>query len=184
MKVKNKIKDYVKKIIFVCSGLFVIVGTFVLYRVENVDASTAPKKYGAWTLNCTLNNEKQQLCFLSQQINNLEKDKEKEILAIYHIGYFNGEQEAKELKIIEIVPPNVQIPAGTIINSGGKQLAAGKYVNCTINGCQAVATIIKDDLEMILSNENHLEFITSDGKQAKISFVKDGLKEGLKALEK
>ncbi len=86
-------KDCIKKIAFIFSGLFIITGTFVLYSIENVNASTAPQKYGAWTLNCTLNNENKQLCFLSQQINNLEKDKEKEILAIYHIGYFNGEQK-------------------------------------------------------------------------------------------
>lgn len=177
-------KNYVKKIAFICSGLFIIVGTFVLYRIENVDASTAPKKYGAWTLNCTTNNEKKQLCVLSQQINNTVKDKEKEILAIYHIGYFDGEQEEKELKLIEVVPPNVQIPSGTIISSGNKQIAAGKYVNCTINGCQAVVTITKDDIETILSSDNQLVFITSDGKQAKIPFIKDGLKEGLKFLEK
>lgn len=177
-------KNYIKKITFICSGLFIIVGTFVLSRVENVDASTAPRKYGAWTLNCATNNDEKQLCVLSQQINNTAKDKEKEILAIYHIGYFDGEQEEKELKLIEVIPPNVQIPNGTIINSGSKQLAAGKYVNCTINGCQAVATITKDDIGMILSNDNQLVFITSDGKQAKILFIKDGLREGLKALEK
>ena len=176
-------KDYVKKIAFVFSGLFIITGTFVLYSIQNVDASTTPKKYGAWTLNCTLN-EKKQLCFLSQQINNLEKDKEKEILAIYHIGYFNQEQEEQELKIIEIVPSNVQIPAGTIINSGDKRIAAGKYVNCTVNGCQALATITQNDLDMILSNNNYVELITADGKQAKISFIKDGLKEGIKALSR
>ena len=51
-------KDCIKKIAFVLSGLFIITGTFIVYRVENVDASSAPKKYGAWTLNCTLNNEK------------------------------------------------------------------------------------------------------------------------------
>jgi|GEM_PF-4218767 len=177
-------KDCIKKIAFVCSGLFLIVGTFVLYRVENVDASSAPKKYGAWTLNCTLNNDKKQLCFLSQQINNTEKDKEQEVLAIYHIGYFNQEQEEKELKILEIVPSNVQIPAGTVINSGEKRIAAGKYVNCTINGCQALAVITPNDLDLILSNDNYVELITADGKQAKISFIKDGLKEGLKALSK
>ncbi|ABV75238.1 hypothetical protein A1C_04900 [Rickettsia akari str. Hartford] len=187
-------KDCIKKVAFVLSGLFIITSTFILYRVTNVDASSTPKKYGSWTLNCTLNNEKKQLCFLSQQINNLEKDKEKEILAIYHIGYFNVEQEEQELKIIEqeeqelkiieIVPSNVQIPAGTVINSGDKRIAAGKYINCTINGCQALAVITKDDLEMILSNDNYIELITADGKQAKISFIKDGLKEGLKALSR
>ncbi|AFC70962.1 invasion associated locus B family protein [Rickettsia australis] len=175
-------KDCIKKVAFVLSGLFIITGTFIVYKVEKVDASSAPKKYGAWTLNCTLNDEKKQLCFLSQQINNLEN--EKEILAIYHIGYFNGEQEEQELKIIEIVPSNVQIPAGTVINSGDKRIAAGKYVNCTINGCQALAVIKKDDLDMILSNDNYIELITADGKQAKISFIKDGLKEGLKALSR
>lgn len=51
-------KDCIKKIAFVFSGLFIITGTFVLYSIENVNASTAPKKYGAWTLNCTLNNDK------------------------------------------------------------------------------------------------------------------------------
>ncbi|WP_233466328.1 invasion associated locus B family protein [Rickettsia tamurae] len=117
-------------------------------------------------------------------MNNLEKDKEKGILAIYHIGYFNGEQEEQELKIIEIVPSNVQIPAGTVINSGDKRISAGKYVNCTVNGCQVLAILIKDDLDMILSNDNYLELITTDGKQAKISFIKDGLKEGLKALSR
>ncbi|ABV73271.1 chaperonin GroEL [Rickettsia canadensis str. McKiel] len=176
-------KDYVKKIAFVFSGLFIITGNFVLYSIQNVNASTTPKKYGAWTLNCTLN-EKKKLCFLSQQINNLEKDKEKEILAIYHIGYFNQEQEEQELKIIEIVPSNVQIPAGTIINSGDKRIAAGKYVNCTVNGCQALATITQNDLDIILSNNNYVELITADGKQAKISFIKDGLKEGIKALSR
>ncbi|WP_341787618.1 invasion associated locus B family protein [Rickettsia endosymbiont of Cantharis rufa] len=177
-------KDCIKKIAFIFSGLFIITGTFVLYSMENVDASTAPKKYGAWTLNCTLNNKKKQFCFLSQQINNLEKDKERGILAIYHIGYFNQEQEEKKLKIIEIVPSNVQIPAGTVINSGDKLIAAGKYVDCTINGCQALAVITKDDLDMILSNDNYVELITADGKQAKISFIKDGLREGLKALSR
>ncbi|HJD58783.1 MAG TPA: invasion associated locus B family protein [Rickettsia endosymbiont of Ceroptres masudai] len=175
-------REYIKKIAFVFSGLFIITGTFVLYSIENVNASTAPKKYGAWTLNCTLNNEKKQLCFLSQQINNLEKDKE--ILAIYHIGYFDGEHEEQELKIIEIVPSNVQIPAGTVINSGDKRISAGKYVNCTVNGCQALAIITKDDLDALLSNDNYLELITADGKQAKISFIKDGLKEGIKALSR
>lgn len=176
--------NYVKKIVFVCSGLFVIVGTFVLYRVENVDASITPKKYGAWNLNCTLNNKQKQICYLSQQINNTEKDKEKEILAVYHIGYLNREQDTKELKIIEIVPPNVQISAGTIINSSEKGIAPGKYVNCTINSCQAIATITKDELEMILSNDNYIELITADGKQIKFSFITNGLKEGLKALER
>ncbi|CEO17268.1 hypothetical protein RMONA_04415 [Rickettsia monacensis] len=37
---------------------------------------------------------------------------------------------------------------------------------------------------MILSNDNYLELITTDGKQAKISFIKDGLKEGLNALSR
>ncbi len=37
---------------------------------------------------------------------------------------------------------------------------------------------------MILSNDNYLELITADGKQAKISFIKDGLKESLKALSR
>ena len=177
-------REYIKKIAFVFSGLFIITGAFILYSIENVSASTAPKKYGAWTLNCTLNNEKKQLCFLSQQINNREKYKEKEILAIYHIGYFNGEQEEQDLKIIEIVPSNVQIPAGTVINSGDERIAAGKYVNCTVNGCQALAVITKDDLDMILSKDNYLELTTADGKSAKISFIKDGLKEGLKALSR
>ncbi|XVN40880.1 MAG: invasion associated locus B family protein [Rickettsia endosymbiont of Argas persicus] len=176
-------KNYIKKIAFICSGLFVIAGTFILYRTE-VDASSTPKKYGAWTLSCTLDNEKKQICFLSQQINNIEKDKEKEILAIYHIGYFNKEQNTKELRIVEILPPNVQIPAGTVINSGGTQLAAGKYVNCTTQGCQAVAIISESDLDSILSNDNYIEFLTADGKHAKISFIKDGLKEGVKALER
>lgn len=177
-------KNYIKKTIFVCSGLFVIVGVFVLFRVENVNASTAPKKYGSWNLNCNLNNEQKQIYFLSQQINNTEKDKEKEILAMYHIGYFNNDQSIKELKLIEVLPPNVQIPAGTAINSGEKNIAPGKYINCTINSCQAIATITKDDIEMILSNDNYLEFITADGKQAKITFIKHGLNEGLKVLER
>ncbi|HJD56377.1 MAG TPA: invasion associated locus B family protein [Rickettsia endosymbiont of Pyrocoelia pectoralis] len=177
-------KNNIKKITFICSGLFIIVGTFLLYRIENVNASSAPKKFGAWNLNCTVNNNQQQFCFLSQQIHNSEKDKEKEILAIYHIGYFNnGEQETKELKIIEILPPNVQIPAGTAINSGEKLIAAGKYANCTNQGCQAIAVITPSDLDSILSNENYVEFLTADGKQAKISLIKNGLKEGLKALK-
>ncbi|KJV89313.1 hypothetical protein RBEAN4_0285 [Rickettsia bellii str. RML An4] len=37
---------------------------------------------------------------------------------------------------------------------------------------------------MILLNDNYLEFITADGKQAKITFIKHGLKEGLKVLER
>lgn len=177
-------KNNIKKIAFICSGLFIIVGTFVLYRIENVNASSAPKKYGAWNLNCTVNNNQQQFCFLSQQINNIEKGKEKEILAIYHIGYFNNiEQETKELKIIEILPPNVQIPAGTSINSAGKYIAAGKYVNCTTQGCQAIANITQSELDIILSNDNYVEFLTAEGKQAKVSFIKNGLKEGLKALK-
>lgn len=103
---------------------------------------------------------------------------------MYHIGYFNSDQSKKELKLIEVLPPNVQIPAGTAINSGEKNIAPGIYINCTINSCQAIATITQDDIEMILSNDNYLEFITADGKQAKITFIKHGLKEGLKVLER
>ena len=178
-------KDYIKKNAFICSGLFLIVGTFVLYNIKNVDASsTALKKFGAWTLNCTLNNDKKQICFLSQQINNTEKGKEKEVSAIYQIGYFNQEQTEKKLMIIEIVPPNVHIPKGTVINSGGELVAAGKYVNCTVNGCQAIATITSNELEMILSNYNYLEIVIADGRETKIPLIKDGLKEGLKAISK
>jgi invasion protein IalB len=41
---------------------------------------------------------------------------------MYHIGYFNNDQSIKALKLIEVLPPNVQIPAGTAINSHTHQV--------------------------------------------------------------
>jgi invasion protein IalB len=146
------------------------------------EAANELKKFGNWSLSCSTDNQKKEFCFLTQQITNNTKEKEQEILAMYHVGYFGKE---KELKIIQVLPTNVQIAAGTSIISGEKLIAAGKYASCTTANCQAVAIISPSDLKTILSsNNNSVASMNAEGKQINYPFSKDGLKEGLDALKK
>lgn len=177
-------KNYFKKTLFVFVGLLFIGSGFLFGQPGKVDAASKKeeKKFGNWVLNCVAGDKKKQICFLSQQVNNTTKGKEREVLAVYQVGYFGQE---KELKIIEILPANIQIPVGTSIISSTKLIAPGKYVNCTAGNCQAIALISQDDLKTILSNEdNSIGIITAEGKQVNFPLFKNGLEEGLKALKK
>ncbi|MFY9589587.1 invasion associated locus B family protein [Rickettsia endosymbiont of Halotydeus destructor] len=176
-------KNYFKKTLFVFVGLLFIGSGFLFGQPEKVDAASKEekKKFGNWALSCIADDKKKQICFLSQQVNNTTKGKEQEVLAMYQVGYFGQE---KELKIIEILPANIQIPAGTSIISSTKLIAPGKYVNCTAGNCQAIAPLSQEDLKTILSNENNsIGVMNAEGKQVNFPLSKDGLEEGLKALK-
>lgn len=178
------VKNCFKKTLFVFAGLSLMAGGFLLGKPEGVNAASKeePKKFGSWVLNCSTDAQKKQTCLLTQQINNNIKDKEQEILAIYNIGYFGQE---KDLKIVEVVPANIQVAPGTSIVSGTKLIAPGKYVTCTAGSCQAVATISQSDLKTILANDNNsIALMNIEGKQINFPLSKDGLEEGVKALKK
>ncbi|WP_341789502.1 invasion associated locus B family protein [Rickettsia endosymbiont of Polydrusus tereticollis] len=176
-------KSYLKKTLFVFAGLLFIGGGFFFGQPGKVDAASKEekKKFGNWSLNCSVDDKKKQICFLSQQINNTIKGKEQEVLALYQVGNFGQE---KEVKIVETLPANILIAPGTSIISGTQLIAPGKYVNCTLGNCQAVASISQSDLKTILSSDNNfVGVMTAEGKQVNFPLSKEGLEEGLKALK-
>jgi invasion protein IalB len=170
------------KLIFILSGL-VIIGIGFFFGKEHIvqAALKEGQKFDDWTVTCTKDEKKKQTCLLTQQIPVTTKDDKTQIIAVYQIGYFGKD---KTLKMIQIVPLGINLQTGTSIISGDKLIAPGKFVVCTAMGCQALADISDDDLNIILSNtQNFLGLMGSDGKQANISISNKGLKEGLEALK-
>ncbi len=174
----------VKKSLFVTAGLAVIgLGLFFGNPIRVEAAVKEGQAFSDWVVKCTTSADKKRICFLNQALNSTKDDKQ-QVLAIYQIGYFGSGKE-RNLKMIQIIPPDVSVAPGTSIISSKKLVAPGKYVNCTKDSCQAVADISDTDLKTILSSDGNpiVGFMNSAGQQVNLPFSTKGLEEGLKALK-
>jgi invasion protein IalB len=177
-------KSSVKKLIFVFSGLAVIVSAFLLTKSTYVQASQKDgKKFDDWSVSCTKEDTTTKVpsvCFLSQQVN-ITQDNVQQPLALYQIGYIGPK---KELKLITTLPLGIRLDSGTSIISSKKLIAPGKFTVCTGSGCQAVSNLSEEDVKNILNTtENTIAFMNTEGKQITIPFSPKGLAEGLKYIK-
>jgi len=170
-----------KKTLFVITGLVLIGTGFFLTKTHIANASGINGKvFGDWKVSCVKNENKNNLCFLTQQATTTKDDK-LQILAVYQVGYFGKDNV---LKFIQIVPLGVNLQSGTSIISGEKLLAPSKFTICTAAGCEAIGIITNDDFQTIISNNNNfLAMMGSDNKQINLPISSKGLKEGLEALK-
>ena len=175
--------NHIKKSLFVSAGIVAIAGSLFFVNSERVYASVKEgQKFIDWGVTCTENGNKKQICFLTQSLTATEKEKTKN-LAIFQIGYFGVGKERK-LQMMQIIPADVTIAAGTSIISDKQLLSPGKYVSCNKEYCQAFAVISEKELATILSNENNvIALINSSRQQVNIPVSIKGLAEGLKALK-
>jgi len=174
-------QTYLKKTLFVITGLVIIGASFFWAKSHIADASSVSGRvFGDWKILCSKNTKKDEICFLTQQVTTTKDDKV-QVLATYQIGYFG---KPKLLQMIQILPLGINLPAGTSIISNDKLLALGKFTTCTSVGCEAISTISGEDLQTILSNSNNfLGIINGLGKQINLPFSTNGLKEGIEALK-
>ncbi|MEY3197012.1 MAG: hypothetical protein RLZZ59_380 [Pseudomonadota bacterium] len=177
------LKINTKKALFILSGLVLIAIAVTFGRTYNAHAAKAGQKFGDWSVVCEKENKKD-VCFLSQGITAKdEKNKDKVLpIAEFRIGYFAG---SKELKMLQILPFDMSLQAGTnIIINKDKIIAPGKFTVCKPFGCVAVAGL-GEVIEDVYSATGDLfiAMINSEGKQVNIPFSNKGLKEGLEALK-
>lgn len=174
-------KNSVKKVIFISSGLLIITFLFFSTKISlgNV-ANIHGKKFGDWVVECSKNEQsKDEICILTQQVTIKQNDQQKPI-ALFQIGYFGPK---KELKLIQTLPLGIRLDSGTSVISQKKLIAPGKFVTCTTNGCQSVSLLSEEDLSSINSTtENFVAFMGLDEKQTTLPISTKGLKEGLKNI--
>lgn len=181
-----------KKAIFVVAGLLAIGAALSFGKSSPVEAALkAGQKFDDWTIACdnaseSTNNKKnkqvKQTCYLTQALINKKDEKTQQTIAVYRIGYFNN---AKTLKIMQVLPLGVSLQTGTSIISSEKLIAPGKFTTCYADGCLAVADIKKEDIEtMLASKQNFIAMMSIEGKQINLPISPKGLKEGIEALSK
>lgn len=188
---------FIKKFVFVLSGVLLIGGGFAVGKTAKVNASSKEmkgaigsesKRFGHWFLNCTegdKDTKKTKTCFLTQQVFDKSDGKDSKVLAVYNVRYASKENGKRELGIVEVLPPDVFISHGTSIITDKKLIAPGKYVTCVDKYCAAFAPLSSGDLETFLSGSNSsVAMIDHDGKQVNFYISKEGLREGIEALKK
>jgi invasion protein IalB len=171
-----------KKTLFILAGLAIISAGFFYGKSNIVQASLKEgQKFNDWGANCVVDENKKQVCFLSQQYR-ITKDKKTEVVAEIQIRYLPAN---KKLIMIQALPLNVMLIPGTAVISNDKTIAPAKFSVCSATGgCQAMVELSSSDIESILTSENNfIGFINYDGKQANIPISNKGLKEGLAALK-
>ena len=175
-------KTQIKQWLFIVTGLVIIGGGVFFGKFQVVNAAVKEaQKFEDWTVVCNKDEQKKQLCFLSQQVSTTKDDKA-QVIAVYQVGYFDKE---KKLKMIQILPLGVNLQAGTSIISDKENLVApGKYSLCTAVGCHAVAELSDKDLNTILSSATNMLGFMSEGKQVNLPISVKGLKDGIEALKK
>lgn len=184
-----------RKILFVILALAITFGAFYFAKPNVVEASKKNgKAFGSWTVSCSTPQvaedaseedkkaaEEATFCMLTHTVLAGEEDK-KQPVAAFQFGYYG---ENKELRMVQILPLGVSIPAGTSIVSGDKLIARGVYSTCLNSGCQAIAPISDEDLKTIIENEkNAVAILGLDGNQINIEFDSKGLDKGLQFLKK
>ena len=169
------------KTLFILFGLVIIVAGIFLSRSNSVAGVTNGQKFEDWIVNCSEDGkDKKKTCYLVQSLN-ANKDDKSALVAAYQIGYYG---EKKELKIVQILPLEINVASGTSLISSGKLLIPGKFTVCTSAGCNAVGEISQQNLDALFaSQENLIGYINSEGKQVNLPFSANGLKEGLKAIK-
>jgi invasion protein IalB len=177
-------KNSVKQAAFVIVGLVIVSLAFMMTKSYSVEAAKKEgEKFDDWIVSCITKEPQEgveQICLLNQQLN-IEKDENKQVLALYQIGYFGKE---KSLKMIQILPLGVGLEAGTSIVSSKNLIAPGKFTTCVQTGCNAVASISDEDLKTILANkENSVAFMNSEGQQINLPLSNKGLQNGLNYLK-
>jgi len=176
-----------KQLSFVLAGL-AVVGSAFFFTKQYANAAEAKDgaEYGHWVMRCASSEkDNNKICFLVQALQhegeNEKGEKRSRVVAAYQVGYF---EEDQKLRIVEILPLGVSLPAGTSIISGGKLLVHGKYNVCTTEGCRASAELTKDDLKVLMSSTtNEVGFLDAKGNQVNLPISFDGLTEGLKVLK-
>ncbi len=183
-----------KKILFVILAVAVTFGAFYFAKPDVVEASKKDgKEFGDWVVSCSStetnsdsadkgkDSKDTTICVLTHTVMVQEGDN-KQPIASFQFGYFG---ENAELKMIQILPLGISIPAGTSIISGNKMIARGVYATCLNTGCQAVAPISDEDLKMILENDNNVVAILgAGGNQINLPFNSKSLDKGLEFLKK
>lgn len=148
------------------------------------------QKFQNWVANCSVDDKKNSVCLISQQVSTTPKGDEKpELVSMYQFGYFTQGKE-KKLKTIITVAGNIHIPAGVafIITAkdakNNKVVGQGKFITCSQGLCQAVAEISENDLSDILKSPvTYVGILNAEGKQVSLPFSVKGLKEGLLGLK-
>ena len=182
-----------RKILFVVLALSITFSAFYFAKPNVVQASKKDgEKFADWVVSCSspelkddASDEQKKaaqdatICVLSHNVMVGEGD-QKQTIASLQFGYYG---ENKELKMVQVLPLGVSIPAGSSIISGEKMIAKGAYITCLNSGCQAVASVSDEDLKTILENENNFVAILGvGGNQINIPFSSKGLDKGLKFL--
>lgn len=169
-----------KKAIFIISGLTIIGLGFFFSKYNIVQASLKEgQKFDDWSVSCTNDENKKQICLLNQQTQITKGDKI-EILSAYQIGYIGKD---KKLMMVQILPLGSMLQSGTTLLSDKKLLAPGKYSFCNAQGCQAFAELSKEDLKQIITgSSNFVSYINYEGKQVSVPLSNKGLKEAIDAL--
>ncbi|MGC0371330.1 MAG: hypothetical protein DGJ47_000016 [Rickettsiaceae bacterium] len=173
-----------KKITFALVGTLFTFATFTLLKNNNaIGAKQDGKVFEDWSVACsmqTINKKKAQLCVLKQSVN-LKKEEKNEIIAEYEIGYYG---DKKELKIIQTLPLNIRLDAGTSIVSADKAVTSGKFIVCTKQGCQAISNLSDENLKIILQNDHSkIVFMSIYGKQIATPFSSKGLGAALSYIK-
>lgn len=169
--------------LFATFGLIIITFFVLLGKFYTADAAVVDsQKFEDWIINCDKDDKGENLCLLSQQLTNTNKENKIEQIALYQFGYF----EDRNLKMILTLPLGLNLQVGTAIITDNKEvIAPGKFAVCTLGGCQAVSDISDTQLKKLLSGEkNMVGAIDVKGQQINFPMSVKGLKAGLEALKK
>ena len=174
----------IKKISFISVGLAIVTAIFVFMWLNIATANKQNgKKFDDWVVSCVAKDEKSEkaeICFLTQQLNLKQEDKQQPI-ALFQVGYFG---EKKGLKLIQTLPLGVNLEAGTSVVSSKKLIMPGRYTVCVASGCNAVAPISDEDFKILTSEtDNSVVFMNIEGKQMSLPISTKGLVKGLKYIK-
>lgn len=172
---------YISQCIYITFGLIVIGFSIFSTQSAAIYASMIQnKQFGYWFVECDTSNTKNPICVLYTHINITKNDK-KERIATYQFRYF----DKNNLKMMQIVPLNVNLHAGTMIITSGAELITAKYSACDTNVCRAIADISDQNLATILSSgENVALAIILGINQVNLPIPTQGLQDGLMAIRK
>lgn len=170
-----------KKTSFVAIGILLLGSALAVAKTTGKSSKSVALKDGQrfddWSVSCEkVEGQKDLMCHIRQSLSVKESQ---QVLAEYRIGYFG----ADKLKMVQILPADINIPSGTSLIVDKEILAPGSYNSCQGQFCIAASVIDQDIVKkMSKASEVYVAFINSQGKQVNSVVSAKGLDHAVKAL--
>lgn len=172
-----------KRASFVAVGILLLGSAFAVAKTTGKTTSkgqvTNGQRFDDWSIACEqVNEQSTKICHARQSLSVKDQDT---VLAEYRVGYFGGD----ELKMVQILPANINIPSGTSIILDKEITSPGQYTSCQAQYCIATAVIDEAFVtRMSKASDVYVAFIDSQGKQINSILSAKGLEHAVKALKR